>query len=60
MAKKKQQAKAPEAKKEFSSLPKSYIDRLNRAIENRKQRKDAANAAKANAKASQGLEGQEG
>ena len=57
MAKKKQQAKAPEAKKEFSSLPKSYIDRLNRAIENRKQRKDAA---KANAKAGQGLEVQEG
>ena len=57
MAKKKQQPKAPEAKKELSSLPKSYIDRLNRAIENRKQRKDAA---KANAKAGKGLEGQEG
>jgi hypothetical protein len=35
----------------------SYFDRITRAIENRKQRKDAA---KANAKAGQGLEGQEG
>jgi hypothetical protein len=49
-----------EKTKKISGLSKSYMDRLNLAIENRKQRKDAANAAKANAKASQGLEGQEG
>jgi|LakMenEpi03Aug12_release.lakeMendotaPanAssembly.Ray.scaffolds.fasta_scaffold4089278_1 hypothetical protein len=49
--------KKVDEKKDFSDLPKSYLDRLNKAIENRKQRKDAA---KANSKAGQGLEGKEG